>query len=114
MAEQVLRRVERDQAARAGHALRAREVARQMAALLAHEPGVRRVWLFGSLAGGLVHERSDIDLAVEGLSPEREAATTRRLEAMTDLPLDLVRLEDVLEPMRERILTDGELLYVAR
>ncbi len=32
--------------------------------------GARRVWLFGSLVWGGVHQRSDTDLAVEGLSAE--------------------------------------------
>jgi len=57
---------------------RAWEVARQAARLLRERYQVRRVRVFGSLVHPIhFHSGSDIDLAVEGLSPERywEAAT---------------------------------------
>ena len=55
------------------------EVARQAARLLREQYQVRRVRVFGSLVHPVhFHSGSDIDLAVEGLSPEMywEAVTT--------------------------------------
>lgn len=55
------------------------EVARRAARLLAEEFGVRRVMVFGSLAWGRFRRSSDIDLAVEGLPPERFFRADARL-----------------------------------
>ncbi|MCB0193681.1 MAG: nucleotidyltransferase domain-containing protein [Anaerolineae bacterium] len=49
----------------------AMQVARRAADFLRAYYGVTRVWVFGSvLEPNYFHERSDIDLAVEGLPPE--------------------------------------------
>ena len=64
--------------------------------------------LFGSVADGTCHANSDIDLAVSGLGADRY------FEALADLmeifagPVDLVRLEDAPEGLRERIDAEGE------
>ena len=94
-------------------AIRARESARAIARRLAAEPGVRRVILFGSLAGagGQPHADSDIDVAVEGLPREREAELYRALLDLTDLHVDLVRLEEAPPSLRRRIEEDGEVLH---
>jgi len=93
----------------------ARQASEACARLLAERYGARRVYLFGSLVGSRsIHDRSDIDLAVEGLGPGR--AYWRALAQLwASLPpgieLDLVPLEDADPELVERILTEGELLY---
>lgn len=75
--------------------------------LLKEKFGARHVILFGSVAGqGTWHDRSDIDLAVEGLAPADFFAA---YSACTDLlpkgvTIDLVPLEDAYPEMRARIL----------
>lgn len=90
---------------------RALEVAEACARLLRERFGVRRVILFGSVAGqgpghGAWHERSDIDLAVEGLAPDDffAAYSACRDALPPDLELDLVPLEKAYPEMRARIL----------
>ena len=46
------------------------KLAHDCARVLQEKYKVKRVFLIGSLAYGIVHERSDIDLVVEGLAPE--------------------------------------------
>lgn len=93
----------------------ARQAAEACARLLVERYGARRVYLFGSLAGSrTIHDRSDIDLAVEGLGPGR--VYWRALAQLwTCLPsgikLDLVPLEDAEPELVEQILTEGKLLY---
>ena len=69
--------------------------------------GARRVIPFGSAVGeGLWHERSDLDLAVEGLSSAALWQAARELEAIVPpwLEVDLVPLERVYPEVRARIL----------
>ena len=86
--------------------------AKACAELLKTRFGARRVIIFGSLAGeGPWHDRSDIDLAVEGVPPERFFAA---YSACCDLlppgmELDLVPLEDAYPEMRARILGKVEM-----
>jgi len=81
--------------------------ARACAELLKSRFGATRVILFGSLVGqGPWHDRSDIDLAVEGLVP---ADYFRALSTCWELlpqgiNLDLVPLEDARPELRARIL----------
>lgn len=94
-------------------AARARALLPALVRHLVERYGVRRVWLFGSLAGAGFRERSDIDLAAEGLPAG--AALFRAAAELDDLArpftVDLVPLEDAREPVRERILACGELLH---
>lgn len=91
-----------------------RKAAVRCAEFLAKRYAVRRVYLFGSMLGNtLVHQRSDIDLAVVGLSAEQYV---RALADIWDLlppgfEVDLVPLEDAFPEMIERIRTEGEVLY---
>ncbi len=93
----------------------ARHASETCARLLVERYGARRVYLFGSLVGSrTIHDRSDIDLAVEGLGPGR--AYWRALaELWASLPpgieLDLVPLEDADPGLVEHIFTEGKLLY---
>ncbi len=115
IAEGTLRRVLADRRAREEVRARGRAAARRLAERLAREPAVRRVILFGSLAGegGLVHTGSDIDLAVEGLSREREGAIASELSDLAGMHVDLVRVEDATPEFRRRIDDEGEVLLVA-
>jgi predicted nucleotidyltransferase len=88
------------------------EAAEACIQLLKERFGARRVILFGSIAGqGPWHGRSDIDLAVEGLTPEEFFPA---YSACCDLlprglELDLVPLEDAYPEMRARILGEAEM-----
>ena len=74
---------------------------------------VRRVFLIGSLVKGLIHERSDIDLVVKGLSPNLH------MKALTDLwdllpvgvELNLIPYKDAFEGLKEKAINEGELMY---
>ncbi len=83
------------------------DIARNCSSLLINKFAAKRVILFGSLAGQTPwHDRSDIDLAVEGL-PEGTfflAYSACRDLLPEGLELDLVPLEDVYPEMRSRIL----------
>lgn len=89
-------------------AQRARQVAREAARLLKEEFGAERVWLFGSLARGTFGSRSDIDLAVEGIS-ERDLfrAVGRLLALSPGIPVDLVDLHATRASIRRSIETEG-------
>jgi len=64
------RRAERARRRRQALAAEARLEARRLGDLLVRQFGATRVYLFGSLTqDGAFHERSDIDLAAEGLAP---------------------------------------------
>jgi len=104
-------RATREAARRCELASRARVEARHVAHVLVREFGASRVYLFGSLAQeGQFHERSDVDLAVEGLAPERFFKAWAAAGACSDVPIELVDLDEVGEPMRALILQYGELL----
>jgi len=97
------------------HIRQMREVAHKCARLLVEQYGARRVYLFGSLVSSRqLHERSDIDLAVEGLGPGR--VYWRALSQLWRLlppgvELDLVPLEDAYPELAEYIRQEGELIY---
>ncbi|SHI81841.1 nucleotidyltransferase family protein [Desulfofundulus thermosubterraneus] len=99
--------------ARARQALSA---ARSLAGLLAEDPAVVRVWLFGSLALYLKGQReyradSDIDLAVEGLPAERFFPVLSLLNEKSPRPVDLVDISACSPSVRQSIIERGLLLY---
>lgn len=88
------------------------EAAEACIRLLKERFGAKQVILFGSVAGqGTWHERSDIDLAVEGLAPAEffPACSACRELLPRGLELDLVPLESVYPEMRARILGEVEM-----
>lgn len=88
------------------------EAARACAELLRPRFGARRVFIFGSLAGQSPwHARSDIDIAVEGLAPERYFDALRECEALLPegMELDLIPLESAPPTLRARILGEEEM-----
>ena len=88
-------------------------LARECAQVLKEKYQAKRVFLIGSLVKGHFHDRSDIDLVVEGLRPEVY------IKALTDLydhlpagvELNLIPFEDAFESLKERTVMEGELLY---
>ncbi len=88
------------------HALR---VARKAAELLKASFGATRVLLFGSLATrAWFHDRSDVDLAVEGLKARDFWRADCRLEEIGDgFEIDLVDLSTAPRALSEAIRRDG-------
>lgn len=75
----------------------ARAAAESCVRALKEQFGVREVYLLGSLAGQSPwHSRSDIDLAVEGLPPEKYISALSALYQLVPegLEVDLITLED--------------------
>jgi len=96
---------------------RAQAAAHDIAARIGAEGLAERVILFGSLAhggGAAVHPCSDIDLAVGGATDEDERRIARLVAELTDLPVDLVRLESLEAGFRARIEGEGEVLWDGR
>ena len=98
--------------ARRADSLRAQ--AAVVARRLGRELGARRVWLFGSLAWGEPHERSDVDLLVEGLAAADWSRAMGLVEELVPAPVDLVRLEEAAAALAERVLAEGVLLHDRR
>jgi len=90
-----------------------RKIAEKCVWILKDKYKVKKTFLIGSLVEGLVHEGSDIDLVVEGLSSEYY------IKALTELwdilpagvELNLIPFEDAFESLKEKTLKEGELMY---
>lgn len=91
-----------------------RKAAQQCAGILGTHYGVKKVYLIGSLTGSRsVHERSDIDLVVEGLRPEEyfSALSTLWRILPKGMELDLIPWEDAYPQTKRRASREGEVLY---
>lgn len=88
---------------------RAWEVARRGADLLRSQFKAEKVVVFGSLTNReLFHIRSDIDLAVWGLSDEQHwRALGMMLDLSPEFTVDLVSLVDASESLRQAIEREG-------
>jgi len=88
---------------------RARELCAKLgsATAILRAAGGRRVWLFGSLASGVPHAESDVDLAVDDLPSAQYFEVLEGLMKLFGTRVDLVRLEDAPASLRERIDTTG-------
>jgi len=75
--------------------------------LLRERYAARRVWLFGSLVVGQPTIDSDVDLAVEGLPSPVYFNALADLLSLFHGPVDLVRLEEAPDSLRDRILAEG-------
>ncbi len=90
-----------------------RKIAERCTEVLRDKYKVKRVSLIGSLAEGIVHERSDIDLVVEGLPSDLY------MKALTDLwdllpagiELNLIPFEDAFESLKEKTIKEGRPIY---
>ena len=84
-------------------------VARQAASLLKEQFGATRVVVFGSLAhGAWFHARSDIDLMVAGIPPEKFWRAWAALDQVSDgFEIDLVTDLELTERLRAAIEREG-------
>ncbi len=73
--------------------------------------GVRCIILFGSLVKGRFTSQSDIDLAVEGLAPDKFFTACDEINQASHFKVDLKPLERLYSHFRRRVLTQGETLY---
>ena len=80
-------------------------VARQAATLLKDRYSALRVIVFGSLAhGAWFHERSDIDLAVEGVAPDDFFPAWAALDHLdSPFEIDLLRYESAPPRLKQSI-----------
>jgi len=110
------RRLARQASEQQMRAQRLREIARACARRLVQDFGARKVYLFGSLlVDDLVHDRSDIDLVVEGLEGRLYFKALQELWRLlpAGVELDLVLLESAWPGLAERVKTEGVLLDAA-
>lgn len=95
----------------------AREVRRRLPAavqLLVERFGARKVVVFGSLPRGLFdHERSDVDLAVEGLGISELAEARDALAVILERRVDVIGIEDATPELSSQI-DRGEVLFGSR
>lgn len=91
-----------------------REALPSVVQMLVEEFDVRRVVLFGSIVRGVVDERSDVDLAVEGLDPGSYFAALSRAEEVAGATVDLVPIEEVPSSLLTIIESSGEVLIDRR
>jgi len=70
--------------------------------------GARRVWLFGSFARGNPTDRSDVDIAVEGIAARDHFRAMAALARSLRRTVDLIRIEDLDSEDRDRLLRDAE------
>ena len=89
------------------------QVAERCAKILTNKYKAKRVFLIGSIVKGIVHDRSDIDMVVEGLPSELY------IKALTELwgylppgeELNLIPFENAFESLKQKVINEGELLY---
>lgn len=106
-------RLERQESQRRQRARSLHQVAQECVRRLVQEFGATKVYLFVSLARqSFVHDRSDVDLAVEGLDGKLYWNALSSLWALLPegVELDLVPLESAWSSLAERVRTEGELL----
>jgi predicted nucleotidyltransferase len=106
-------RLARQERARQTQAQHLREIAHTCARRLIQHFGASKVYLFGSLLEeDLVHGRSDIDLAVEGLEGKLYFKALCEVWALlpAGVELDLVLLERAWPGLADRVRREGVLL----
>jgi predicted nucleotidyltransferase len=69
--------------------------------------GAERVLLFGSMASGEPGPSADVDLAVWGLPAVHHFRALAELMELLEVPVDLVRLEEAPQSLRERVDFEG-------
>lgn len=72
--------------------------------------GIRKVILFGSVADGLSHKRSDLDVLVIPLPNQKYWEFRHELEEAVGIPIDLYTENDA-SCFVEKILSRGETVY---
>ncbi len=89
---------------------RARRDLPKLVAVLRATPRVEKAYLFGSLAKGMFHPASDIDIAVEGLDCSELDELRERLEPLSEFRLDLRDLDGTPE-FRKVVECYGEVVH---
>ena len=79
----------------------------EAARILRDEFGAQRVLVFGSVDAPWFGERSDVDLAVEGLAPSQVHAAERRIARLLETAVDLVRLEEMADSFCRAVEQEG-------
>jgi len=64
------------------------------AAEILKSAGCNECYIFGSVSNGSANEKSDIDLAIRGLPPEKFFHVYGQLSLQIDRPIDLIDLDD--------------------
>ena len=75
--------------------------------MTAQLPPGTSAWLIGSLAWGGFGERSDIDVVLQGASPEQACRLEVDLTRALRLPVDMLRFEELPDSFRERVVQQG-------
>jgi predicted nucleotidyltransferase len=84
------------------------------AKLLAIKFNVNRVYLFGSLLEKeSFNDRSDIDIAVIGLKPDKYIQAISVLNKKLNYEINVVMLETCAKSLQHKVLTEGKLLYAS-
>ena len=88
-------------------------LAQRCAQFLRSKYKVKRVILIGSLVKGFFHDRSDIDLVVEGLAPELYIkALTELYDLLPEgIELNLIPYEDAFVSLKDKSIREGKLIY---
>ena len=87
-----------------------REALIEVVRVLRDDFDVRSVFVFGSLATGSFTEESDVDLAIEGLGESRTYQAERCVLSILQVPVDLLRFEELDPRFAEAIRAEGERL----
>ncbi len=89
-----------------------------LVAFLSTQPDVVAAYLFGSLAEGRAHPRSDIDIAIllredadASVGGKRHFALWEAVERFTDRKVDVVVLNTASPILQHQVLKHGKLLY---
>lgn len=72
---------------------------------------VKKIYLFGSLINGNFDNQSDIDIAIEGLSPSLYLKALAFLSDYFKREINLIPLETCNSSLKEVIYSDGRLVY---
>lgn len=79
--------------------------------MLAAKYGIRKAYLFGSLAEGFFLKGSDIDLAVEGMDFQDYLKALAEYRHIGKVHLDILHLDFCQPQFREKILKEAVVLY---
>ena len=92
---------------------RARDNFEQIVKMIIEKYHPKRIYQWGSLIhGSHFTERSDIDIAIEGITSARQFfAILGEAESLTNFPIDLVQMESVHTLHAESIRKKGKIVY---
>lgn len=89
------------------HRQKAFNIAIKVSEMLKRDYGAKKVMLFGSLAAGKFHERSDIDIYVEGFTGNYWKAWLEAEEIGGGIEISIICSENALETLKNRVLKEG-------